>query len=133
MKQGTWKWILAVLVAAFVAAASGAYFGFSLGFRTVLNEALQKDARDVDQSLATLKALRTDNRDQALENVEAHVDDTLILFDPAEPFHGLSPETTAAIDKAIRDAADYRAANPRKSRRTQVDAMVTNLLSRAKK
>jgi hypothetical protein len=36
------------------------------------------------------------------------------------------------MNQALHDAKDYRAANPRKSNRPHVDAMVGNLLSRGR-
>ena len=128
-----WGWILAVVAAAIISAAGGTYFGFSLGVRTILNDALYKDALDVESSMTGLKALRTGDREQAIETLEAHMDDVLIRFDPVEPYRGLNSQTTAEIDKALHEAADYRAANLRKSKRAYVDAMVSNLLSRVKR
>jgi hypothetical protein len=98
----------------------------------ILNECLDKDARDVQSSVVTLRHLRAGERDRALEALEAQMDDALIPFDPAEPYSGLSARTSGQIDKALRDAKDYRTTHPRKSSRPHVDAMVGNLLSRVK-
>jgi hypothetical protein len=122
--------ILLLLAGAIVGAAAGGYGGLRYGSASILNECLQLDARDVQKSVVTLKHLRAGERDQAVELLEARMDDALIPFDPDQPYPGLEERTIAEINNALRQAKDYRSANPRKSNRPHVDAMVGNLLSR---
>jgi hypothetical protein len=122
--------VLMLLLGAVIGAAAGGYAGLRSGNAAILNECLHKDARDVQKSVVTLKHLRAGERDPAVELLEARIDDALIPFDPAEPYPGLSDQTIAEINNALREAKDYRSANPRKSNRPHVDAMVGNLLSR---
>ena len=122
---------LVFLVGVAAGLAGGGFGGYYLGTSSILNESLSNDARGVQRSLATLKHLRGGERDKAIESLEARMDDVLILFDPVEPYPGLTGRTISAIDQALQEAKQYREENPRKSNRTHVDAMVSNLLSRA--
>ena len=108
----------------------GGYWGFQRGFTTILNEALTLDAKDVRSHVATLKHFRVGEGDQAAEALEAHMDDELIMFDPSEPFPGLTAETISEINKAIDESKEYRLAYARKSNRPFVDDMVRSLFSK---
>jgi hypothetical protein len=122
--------IVMLLLGAAVGAAAGGYAGWRFGYASILNECLYADARQVQTAVAALKLLRAEERPLALEALEAGIDDTLVPFDPAQPYAGLKERTVAEINRAILEARNYRAANPRKSNRPHVDAMVGNLLSR---
>lgn len=124
--------VLLLVLGVLLGAAGGGYYGVRSGHASILNECLDKDARDVQSSVVTLRHLRAGERDRALEVLEANMDDALIPFDPQTPYDGLSDRTAGQIDKALREARDYRVAHPRKSTRPHVDAMVGNLLSRVK-
>jgi hypothetical protein len=121
---------LLLLVGLVAGAAAGGFGGWRYGNAIVLNQCLIGDAKSVQTSTAALKLLRTGQRDLAIEALEAGMDDTLIPFDPAEPYAGVVEPTIAEMNKAIAEVKAYRAANPRKSSRTHVDGMVANLLAR---
>ena len=114
----------------------GIILGFTVGFglgtergaSSVLEMAINKDARDVQSQIKTLKHIRAGEIDQALEIIEANMDDQLILFDPAEPYSGISDNTYASVAKALKQCKEYRAKHPRKSNRSHVDIMVKNVL-----
>jgi hypothetical protein len=124
--------VLLLVLGVLLGAAAGGYYGVRTGHASILNECLDKDARDVQSSVVTLRHLRAGERERAVEVLEARMDDALIPFDPAMPYADLTDNTTGQIDKALREVRDYRAAHPRKSSRPHVDAMVGNLLSRVK-
>jgi hypothetical protein len=129
------KGLAAALVLAFVAGgiggvALGGYQGFQKGASFILNECLSKDAREIGTRVGVLRDLRAGKQAPALESLEAGMDDLLVGFDPAEPYPGLTPQTTAALGRAIAEAKAYRAAHPRESRGHARDAMVRDLLSR---
>ncbi len=62
--------------------------------------------------------------------LEAHLDDDLIIFDPEEPYTGITDQAISEISKAIHESREYRSANPRESNRPHVDTMVDNVLRR---
>jgi len=124
--------VLLLVLGIVLGAAGGGYYGVRFGHASILNECLDKDARDVRSSVATLRHLRAGERDRAIEVLEAQMDDALIPFDPQEPYAGLSDRTAGEMNTALREAKAYRVAHPRKSTRPHVDAMVGNLLSRVK-
>ena len=124
------KAALLLVAGAILGIAAGGYGGWRYANALVLNECLYADARQVQTSVAALKLLRAGERPLAVEALEGGMDDTLVPFDPATPYRGLNERTVGEINKALREAKDYRAANPRKSSRPHVDAMVGNLLSR---
>ena len=124
--------LLLLVVGVVLGAAGGGYYGVRTGHASILNECLDKDARDVQSSVATLRHLRAGERDRALEALEANMDDALIPFDPQTPYAGLTERTSGQIDKALHEVKAYRSAHPRKSTRPHVDQMVGNLLSRVK-
>lgn len=126
------KATLLVVVGAILGIAAGGYAGWRHGSASILNECLYADARQIQTAVAALKLLRAGERPLALEALEAGMDDTLVPFDPARPYAGLQERTAAEISRALLEAKNYRAANPRKSSRPHVDAMVGNLLSRQK-
>ncbi len=124
------KAALLIVAGIVLGTAAGGYAGWRYGNASILNECLYADARQIQTSVAALKLLRAGERQLALEALEAGMDDTLVPFDPAQPYPGLGERAIAEINRAILEARNYRAANPRKSSRPHVDAMVGNLLSR---
>lgn len=111
---------------------AGAYFGARFAFRLVLNEAIAKDARSVSALAAALTKLRGGSREKGLDAVESHLDDLLVLFDPVEPYPGLSARTQAVVEAAMREAAAYRKRHPRKGARGAGGATADEVLKRAK-
>ncbi len=108
----------------------GVYSGSNFGMGLILNNSLGADAQEVQVKVDALRQLRHDNPAQAIELLEASLDDQLVIFDPREPYPGLRDDTIATIDIAIRSAADYRARYPRQSNRPHVDTMVRNLFEK---
>ena len=108
--------ILLALIAFLVGAAAGLGFGglrgFDRGAALILNGALHKDAREVSSRIAILGHVRAGEQKQAIEKLEAGLDDLLIGFDPSEPYPGLDAQTTEALRKAIEEAKAYRQAHP---------------------
>ena len=120
---------LAFAVGLGVGAAGGGSLGFRRGMTGILDEAVYGDTQEVHILLAALKDLRAGKAPAAIESIEARLDDHLVMFDPVEPYP-ISSRTLDQVDATIRDAKAYRAAHPRKSKRTFVDTMVQNLFSR---
>lgn len=108
----------------------GAFSGGNFGMALVINSALNKNAADVETQLQALRRLRGGNNSEAIELLEAGIDDTLIIFEPAEPYPGVKDETAAAIEAAIEKAFRYRRDYPRSSDRPHVDSMVKSLFDR---
>jgi len=108
----------------------GAYGGFNLGKSPVLNDALLKNAKEIQLHVTALKHVREGRNDKAIEVLEADLDDDLVLFDPGEPYEPVTDRTMAETHKAIGQARDYRAAYPRKSSRPFVDEMAGNVLKK---
>jgi hypothetical protein len=124
------KAALLLIAGAILGIAAGGYGAWRYANAQVLNECLYADARQVQTAVAALKLLRAGERPLALEALEAGMDDILVPFDPERPYTGLRGETIAEVNKALHEAKGYRTANPRKSSRPHVDAMVGNLLAR---
>jgi hypothetical protein len=120
---------LAFLVGSVVGLALGGYSGFRLGRAGIIDECLYKDARAIQSYVVILKQLREARTSQAVELLEAQLDDDLILFDPWEPYPRPADRTISEINKAISEAKEYRSTNPRQSNRPHVDKMVTNVFS----
>lgn len=120
----------AALIAGIAAGtAAGWTYGASAGRTAILNEWIFNDARDVQAQVAVLRTLREKKADQAIEQLEARLDDQLVQFDPQQPLP-LTARETGEIRKAIVAAKDYRARFPRQSTRKFVDEMVRNLFAR---
>jgi hypothetical protein len=119
----------AILAGCAIGLAIGGYQGFRFGTSFIVNEALFKDAREVEARIAILKHLRAEERDQAIEKLETGLADILIGFDPAEPYAGLDGQTVAALKKAIDAAKEYRSAHPRQQKNFR-DRMVDELFAR---
>lgn len=127
------KFLLSLGLAFLGGAVVGLAIGGSVGYLVwtqMRNEFIYKDARDVQLQVPILKHLREGERDRAIELLEARLDDQLILFDPWEPYRGLSAREISEINKAIRESKEYRLAYPRKSDRSFVDDAVRDIFSR---
>ncbi|MBI2070400.1 MAG: hypothetical protein HYT79_07320 [Elusimicrobia bacterium] len=122
--------ILGSLAGILAGTAVGGYYGFRHGMEFILNECLYGDARDIQSRVGALKHLRSGDRKQGIELLEARLDDALIMFDPNEPYPGLTQRTMAEMNKAIRESKEYRQAHPRQSNRPGIDEMVKNLFAR---
>ncbi len=120
---------LAFVVGIVLGLATGGYRGFCSGKSLILNQCVPRDAKAIGSRITTLKHLRAGEKDRAIELLEAELDDNLVAFDPWEPYAGLTARTISEMNKAIREAEQYRSAHPRKSNRPHVDQMVSNLLS----
>jgi hypothetical protein len=118
---------LAFLVGGVAGLAIGGYVGARLMISYFGNNWLHEQADDVQSRIVILKHLRTAELGQAVELIEAQLDDDLISM---EPDKYINDQTIAEINEAIREAKKYRSANPRKSNRPHVDRMVTNVFSR---
>jgi len=122
---------VAFLTGSLTGLATGAFGGYRSGMALVLDSALAKDAREIGARIATLNHLWLEERAQAIEKLEAGLDDILVGFDPDEPYRGLGAQTVAALAKAIDAAKVYRAAHPWPSTEKHVRAeMVRNLFAR---
>jgi hypothetical protein len=121
--------VLTFLAGCAIGLAIGGQQGFRFGTSFIVNEALFKDAREVESRIAILGHLRAGERDQAMERLETGLSDILIGFDPAEPYAGLDGQTAGALRKAIDAAREYRSAHPREKRNFR-DDMVDNLFAR---
>jgi hypothetical protein len=119
---------LVFFMGAIVGLVIGGYGGARYGMSFVLDECLYRDAGGVQSQVVILRHLRAGEIDQAIEVLEARLDDDLIIFDPDEPYTGISDQAISEINKAIQVSREYRSANPRKSNRPHVDTMVGNIL-----
>ena len=120
---------LAFLVGGVVGLVIGGFVGFRSGQSRIIDECMYKDAKGIQTHVVILKHLRAGKTGQGVELLEAQLDDNLILFDPWEPYPRPTKRTISEINKAIREAKEYRAAHPRQSNRPHVDKMVTNVFS----
>ena len=121
--------LAALLLGGVIGAGWGARKGFYAASVDYVNLALGRDAREIENRVAILRQLRGGEREKALEGLENGLNDTLIMFDPAEPYPGLRPETTAAVAKAIGAAKEYKTAHPRNPDDMR-EKMVQSLFSR---
>ena len=108
----------------------GGYTGTEFGISIISNGTLNKDAADVETHISVLRQLRQQETGDAIEQVEAYIDDALIIFDPNKPYSGLKPGTIERINAAIKTAHNYRTEFPRQSNRSHVDVMVKNLFQK---
>jgi hypothetical protein len=122
--------VLGGLMIAIAAMLVGGYGGSQLAASYMLNQGLNKDGRAVQKQVKVLESLRAGDLIAATELLESQLDDNLILFDPQEPYEGLSEQTQVSLDKAIRSASAYRQQNPRKSKRNFVDEAVSKLFDK---
>jgi len=110
----------------------GGYGGSQLTATFLLNQGLDKDARAVHLQVRALHHLQDGKVPEAIELLEAKLDDDLVLFDPQTPYEGLSEKTQEEIENAITRVRHYRDKHPRKSDRPHVDDMVRKLFEKTK-
>ena len=127
-KRLTLVLVAALLLGGLLGGAIGFYAGVHKGAAAIIDRSLGKDARSVQTLVETLRHLRAGRSAEALGLVEHHLEDTLVLFDPAEPYPGLSARTRAALEEAVAAAREYRAEHRRVAPRPAIDPMVDNLL-----
>lgn len=109
--------------------AAGGYGGWYLGTTYLLNSGIQKQAVDVKRHIEILENLRAGNIAEAIEFLESRLDDDLIILEPTERYH-LKEYVSSQVHGALRAAKKYRSEHPRTSKRSTIDDMVRNLLSR---
>jgi len=122
--------ILGGIMIAIASLLVGGYGGAQLTATFLLNQALSKDARDVQKQVKALRDLQAGDQQAAIEILESRLDDDLILFDPQKPYEGLNEATKAGISNAIILAKEYRGEFPRQSKRRMVDEMVNHLFNK---
>ena len=108
----------------------GGYTGTNFGVSLIANSSLRKDAGDIQTHVGVLRALRSAQGEAAIEQIEAYIDDALIIFDPHEPYPGLDDATIVAVNEAIKAVYHYRLEFPRQSSRSHVDTMIENLFNK---
>lgn len=109
-------------------AAAGGIGGWYSGHNFMLNAWVQEQAGDVKGHLDALQKLRSGNTNEAIEFLEARLDDDLVVLEPEG--YKLQAQVRTEMYAALRAAKQYRTEHPRKSRRGIVDEMVRNVLSR---
>lgn len=97
----------------------GGYIGSNFGMNGVLRVTLHRDAKDMETQIATLRAIRGGNNAQAIELLQASLDDQFIIFDPQD-LHPIESATQNRGDDAIRGAKAYRQEFPRQSNRARM-------------
>lgn len=117
---------LAFLVGGVVGLAIGGYIGIHLVVSYFGNRWLHEQVDDVQSRIVILKHLRAAEKDQAVELLEALLDDDLIALEPDEY---INDQTISEINGAIREAKEYRSVHPRTSDRPHVDTMISNVFS----
>jgi len=109
-------------------AAAGGAGGWHFGHAFMLNAWVQEQAGDVKGHVDALRRLRTGNANEAIEFLEALLDDDLVTLEPEG--YRLDAPARSQMYAALRAAKLYRAEHPRKSRRGIIDEMVRNTLSK---
>ena len=117
---------LTLLVGCVVGLVIGGYGGMHLMFSYFGNNWLHEQADDILSRIVILKHIRAAEQGQALELLEAQLDDDLISI---EPDKYINDQTIAEINDAIQKAKEYRSTHPRTSNRPHVDQMVKNVFS----
>ena len=123
------KSVVAGFVACFIAgAAAGAAGGWYMGVSFLLDNWVTEQANDVRGHIELLKILRAGNASQGIEVLEMRLDDDLVVLEPEG--YRIGPDTRKNMHGALRAAQQYRAEQPRKSKRVHVDEMVRNVLQK---
>jgi hypothetical protein len=117
---------LAFLVGGIVGLAIGGYVGMRLMVSYFGNNWLHEQAADIQARIVILKHLGSAEKNQAIELLEAQLDDDLISI---EPDKYINDQTIFEINNVIREAREYRSRHPRASNRPHVDTMVKNVFS----
>lgn len=117
---------VAFLVGGVVGLAIGGYVASHLIVSYFGNNWLHEQADDIQSRIVILKHVRGGKQAQAVELLEAQLDDDMISI---EPDKYINAQTIADINNAIREAKAYRSTHPRTSNRPHVDAMVNNVFA----
>lgn len=117
---------LMFLAGCIIGLAIGGYVGMRLMFSYFGNNWLHEQAADIQTRIIILQHLRSAEKDQAVELLEAQLDDDLISI---EPDKYINDQTISEINNAINEARKYRSIHPRTSNRPFVDTMVKNVFS----
>ena len=117
---------LAFLVGCVIGLVIGGYGGMHLMVSYFGNNWLHEQADDILSRIVILKHIRAAEQGQALELLEAQLDDDLISI---EPDTYINDQTITEINEAIQKAKEYRSTYPRTSNRQHVDQMVKNVFS----
>jgi hypothetical protein len=124
MRQ-TLKWLLALTVAFALGAVAGGYLVNDATTGLMIDRAVDADAAAVRRYVPILEAMRAGEADEAVELLEAWLDDVLVvLMEPSNYDFDIRPITLARADSAYAAARAHREAWPRTSSRSFVDDMV---------
>lgn len=127
------KWLqifLVFIVGLVVGLVPGAYYGAEKAMAFGLDACLYKDTLNIKSRVETLGHIRRHQLEEAMANLEIRIDDDLIMFDPEEPYAGISADTVAEIKQSIERVKQYRQAHPRVKPRPGIDRMVDDFLGR---
>lgn len=130
---GYWKFLIGM--AAVAAGISGSYLlgdyrGYHRSFSARTNDCVYGGTLEVESHLSALKNFRAGKTAEGIETIEARLDSQLLLMDPQHQFQPLNAITLAQIQKTIQNARAYRLAHPRKSKRSGIDTLVSDLFKR---
>ena len=112
------------LLVLFLVFLAGSAVGFLVGGYTGTNFGMKIILGGI-----ALRALRGGDSEQAIELLEAAIDDQLVIFDPQEPYP-IDDTTQDRVNNSIKTVYAYRQEFPRQSNRPQVDAMVKSLFDK---
>lgn len=127
-KRRTGGLVLGGLVLALAGFLVGGYGGSQLAARYLLNQALDRDARDIRQQVRILEHMQVGDTGKARDMLEARLDDNLVILDPVKPYEGVTKLTKTRIQEAIKEVRAYRQQFPRHSGRPHVDQTVRKIL-----
>ncbi len=94
---------------------AGGYTGNNFGTAVVLNNTMNRDAKDIKTLVAALRNIHAGKPQAGIEAIETLVYDHVVVFDPVEPYPDIKPQTEAEVDAAIKAAFQYRQSFPRDS------------------
>jgi len=92
--------------------------GMAMGY--VINLAVDRDARNIQTLVGSLRDLRAGNSEATIKSVENIVYDLVGTLDPEDPYPGISDLTSQRVDKAFRTAFEYRQTYPPDSPRVEL-------------
>ena len=93
----------------------GGYSGSNFGMGIILNNTMNRDARDIKTLVGALREIHAGKTETAIADIETLVYDHIVVFDPVEPYPNIKPQTEEEIDSAIKAAFQYRKNFPRDS------------------
>lgn len=92
---------------------AGAYVGGKYGMGSVIDNVMDRDARDVRSLVGALRDLQDGDHQQAIDTIQGLVNDHLIVLDEDPPYPGIEERTRARVQDAFEDYAAYRSDYPR--------------------